>query len=92
MSKKADKQKGKSFTISIYGQIILTIITIIMAIWWLDNHKVLGYLQLLLGLDLLIMAYNNKNVYQRNNFTIVYIIIGIIVLVMAGLNLWRLYG
>lgn len=70
-------------------QFILTIITVILGVWYLFRPSLLLPFQFLLGIDLLVMAYNNQIIYHRKNATIMYIMIGILLLVLA---LFKLIG
>lgn len=68
-------------------QIVMTILTIIVFILFLFNSGLKMYLQLSLGVTLLVMAYNNQRIYKRKGATIMYIIVGIALLVLDLLML-----
>lgn len=68
-------------------QVVLTILTIILFIVSIFNRSVLTILQLSLGIDLLVMAYNNQVIYQRKRITILYVIVGVVLLILAALVL-----
>jgi len=71
----------------IYVQLILTILTIIMLIIFLVKNNGRYLLQLFLGLDLIVMGYNNHLLYKRKGISIVYAIIGVVILI-TDLLLW----
>lgn len=82
--KKRIKGKGQLKTNSytmvwIMAQFFVTIGLIIVGIIGLIKGGVmLEVTKILLGIDFLIMAYNNKWVYNRNNFTILYLVVGLL--------------
>lgn len=62
-------------------QLILTIVTVVLGIWLLFRASLMPVFQLFLGIDLLVMAYNNQIIYHRKKATILYVVIGILLLV-----------
>lgn len=91
MDKDKNKKISKINEFNILGiniQIIVTIVVVVFAILSLfvsDNF--LPILELFIGLDLMIMAYNNKKIYQRGKVTYIYLIVGILLIVYAILSL-----
>jgi len=65
-------------------QILVTILTVILAIMFLFNHNYLKLFQLSLGINLLLMAFNNYKIYKRSKLTLVYAIVGFIILLLLG--------
>lgn len=63
-------------------QIVMTILTIIVFILFLFNSGLKMFLQLSLGVTLLVMAYNNQRIYKRKSATIMYIIVGSTLLIL----------
>lgn len=61
-------------------QFIFTILLIIFGILYFVNDK---WFLLILGLDLMVMGYNNNIIYRRKNFTFLYVVFGIIVLFIS---------
>ena len=84
------KKKSKINEFNILGVTIQVILTILMVIFLvlslLVSKKLYSYFYLLVGLDLLAMAYNNKNIYKKDKVTIIYIIFGIIMIIYAILK------
>jgi hypothetical protein len=78
---KKDKKKSKINEYNILGvnvQIVLTIIVCIFGLLALIvSSKFLKFLYLFIGLDLLIMGYNNERIFRKEGLTIVYIASGI---------------
>lgn len=79
-------KKGKKSLISLYLQIILSIVTIILGILSFIHSSYVSWFQLILGIDLIIMAYNNQVFYHRRYFTLFYIIAGLCFLVLSILH------
>ncbi len=65
-------------------QIVLTVLTVILAIVVLFYQDMMRVFQLSLGCCLLMMAYNNQKIYKRKNITIIYVVVGIILLICLG--------
>ncbi len=73
----------KNFKLTIYLQLVLSIITLVLFVMYLINNKYLSFLELALGFNLLVTGYNNEKVYKRRNLTILYIIFGIVMIVIS---------
>lgn len=91
--KKNIKQKGQFKTnqytlIWIVAQFLVTLALIVIGIIGLIKGGVmLQITKILLGVDFVIMAYNNKWVYNRNYFTLLYFLVGIFFIVLGICNL-----
>ena len=66
------KNKEKKSFITLYLQFIMTIVVIVFSILFFVDRKYLGFLELSLGVILVIMGYNNKFFYKRKNTTLLY--------------------
>ncbi len=86
------KNNSKVNTINQYNifpvvlQFIFTILVIVFGILYFINGDFNKWFLLSLGLALIIMAYNNHMVYKRANFTILYLVVGVIILIISILN------
>ena len=65
-------------------QIVVTILTVILAIVFLFNRGYFKLFQLSLGINLLVMAFNNYKIYERSKLTFIYAMAGIIILLFLG--------
>ncbi len=74
--------------IGLYLQGIITLLAVVFAVIAIFNREMVTVIQVLLGLDLFVMAYNNLVLFKRKLFTILYIIGGVFVLVITILNWW----
>lgn len=63
-------------------QLFLTFFTFGLFIWYIFDSDMMYLFQLFLGFTLLVMAYNNQIIYRRKRATILYTIIGIILLIL----------
>ena len=80
------KKKNKIHEFNILGaflQALCTIIVLVFAIVSIMNHNIFPYFEIIMGIDLMIMAYNNKKIFQKEKLTLYYLIFGIIVLVIG---------
>ena len=77
--KKLTPEKRES-KIGLYAQLLLTIATIVLALLYLVYNNLLIYLQLILALDMFVIAYNNQQKYKRTFFTFLYVGTGIVIL------------
>ena len=80
------KKKNKIHEFNILGaflQALCTIIVFVLAIVSIMNHNIFPYFEIIMGIDLMIMAYNNKKIFQKEKLTLYYLIFGIIVLVIG---------
>ena len=80
------KKKNKIHEFNILGaflQAFCTIIVLVLAIISIMNHNIFSYFEIFMGLDLMIMAYNNNKIFHKEKLTLYYLIFGIIVLVIG---------
>ena len=80
------KKKNKIHEFNILGaflQALCTIIVLVLAIVSIMNHNIFPYFEIIMGIDLMIMAYNNKKIFQKEKLTLYYLIFGIIVLIIG---------
>lgn len=68
-------------------QVIFTILTIIMLVWYAFDNSAWHFLQIIFGITLLIIGYNNKIVYDRPKFAWVYYICGSIMIIVDIITL-----
>ncbi len=64
-------------------QIIVTIVVLVFGILTLFFEKYFPLFQFSMGIDLLLLAYNNEKVYRRKHLTIIYTIIGVLLIVFS---------
>lgn len=62
-------------------QVIFTILTVIMLVWYIFDDSAWHFLQIIFGITMLIIGYNNKVVYNRPKFAWVYYITGAILII-----------
>ena len=69
-------------------QVIVTIIVLVFAIIALFvNSKFFPYLYLSMGIDLLIMSYNNKKIFNKEkNIVILYLAFGVLMILYSILS------
>ena len=83
MKRKTKSSKINEFNILFVNlQFILTITVFIFFILSFFYSSMFCWLELFLGLSLLMMAYNNQLIYKRKRATIVYFVFGILVLLL----------
>ncbi|MEG0995016.1 MAG: hypothetical protein RSE91_03515, partial [Bacilli bacterium] len=68
-------------------QAFMTVIFLIVLIIELFQRKTFAYVELIGGLLLILMAYNNKMTYKRNKLTVMYAVFGILVIATGILEL-----
>ena len=64
-------------------QMIMTLVVAVIAILYLLHKCSSFWLELAMGIDLFIMAYNNHTIYHKKNATWYYIGVGVILIVIA---------
>lgn len=67
-------------------QLFLTFFTFGLFIWYIVDSDMVYTFQLFLGITLLVMAYNNHIIYRRNKATIMYAVVGVILLILCALS------
>ncbi|MBR2246251.1 MAG: hypothetical protein IKG58_00265 [Bacilli bacterium] len=84
--KKDNKKKEITKTDMLFVdiQIVVTLLTIIIAILFVLNKASFKLFELSLGVNLLIIAFNNYKVYKRSKLTVLYILVGIALLLCLG--------
>ena len=86
MAKKKDAEQSRPITrfniVFINIQLFLTFFTIGLFIWYILDSSMIYLFQLFLGITLLVMAYNNQIIYRRRRATILYSIIGVVLLIL----------
>lgn len=91
MKEKNNKKKiskVNEYTIfSLNIQFFLTIAVVVLFILYLLNKIRVSILEIVVGITLLVISYNNYWVYRRKNYTFVYAIAGIIVIIIGILKI-----
>lgn len=64
-------------------QVVCTIVAIILFIIFIFKREVWIYLGLLLGFSLFLMAYNNYVIYKKKYMTIIFTIMGLLLVVYS---------
>ena len=78
MEKKKNNKINEYNVLGVNIQIVLTILVCIFGLLVLIvSSKYLKFLYLLIGLDLIILGYNNKKIFKKEGLTIVYMATGI---------------
>ena len=73
--------------LTVFIQIVLSLGVLVTGVLGIINKDLLTYFKIVLGLDLLIMAYNNHIMYKRKNFTLIYSIMGILLIILGILTI-----
>lgn len=84
------KKKGTINQFNIVGvvfQFIVTVVVIIFGILSLFNKSYYYTFELVIGVDLFIMAYNNQKIYQKKNLTIIYLLVGLFLVISSILKM-----
>lgn len=64
-------------------QVVCTVVAIILFIIFIFKREVWIYLGLLLGFSLFLMAYNNYVIYKKKYMTIIFTIMGLLLVVYS---------
>lgn len=64
-------------------QVVCTVVVIILFIIFIFKREVWIYLGLLLGFSLFLMAYNNYVIYKKKYMTIIFTIMGLLLVVYS---------
>lgn len=67
-------------------QLVLVLILIVLLILSFFWEFLLPICEIVAGLALIIMGYNNHRIYKRKALTIIYVLFGIILIVSTGWN------
>lgn len=85
MRKKGKEQtpQGKIYYPLLYLQALLTVGMLGLGIATLFQNSLLNWFELVLGITLLDIALNNSLMFKRNGGTLLYSVVGIILIVLA---------
>ncbi len=67
-------------------QILITILVVVFGVITLITGKYLYLLEFSMAADLFIMAYNNHSIYHKQNATVIYIVVGVIMIIIGILS------
>ena len=84
------KKKGTINQFNIVGvvfQFIVTVVVVIFGILSLFDKSYYSTFELVIGVDLFIMAYNNQKIYQKKNLTIIYLLVGLLLVISSILKM-----
>ena len=70
--------------LTVFIQLILSLGVLVVGVLSIIKSSFISYFEIVLGLDLFIMAYNNHIMYKRKYFTLVYIV-GAIMMIVLGI-------
>ena len=90
---KQEKEKIKKYRLEKFShtmliiQLIGTVIFLIILVIALFKKELFPFVEIMGGILLLLMAYNNQITYKRKNLTIVYALFGVMVIVTGVLTL-----
>ena len=87
-----EKRSSKINEYNILGINIQIVLTILVCVFTLIGFFVNSWyfiiMRILIGLDLFIMAFNNERVYHNKKLTIIYIVIGVLMIIYGLLNIF----
>lgn len=86
MKKNNVSKINKYNILAINIQVIFTVLAIIFVILYLFNNIFEKWYELFIGIDFLILAYNNYWTFRRKKFTLIYIICGVVLLLISIFN------
>ena len=69
--------------LGLMAQLVLVLILIVILLLSLFYKFLLPVAEIVAGLALIVMGYNNQRIYKRKAMTIIYIVFGVLVLVGA---------
>lgn len=75
--------------IGLNTQFTLMIVLIILLVLRLFNPFFKAYYLLALAINLLVIAYNNHTIYKRKYFTLLYLIVGLISLIIFFVEVFK---
>ena len=67
-------------------QLLMSICTLVVGILYFIKNNMLFWLQLSLGITMLTMGVNNLKIYKRKSVTIMYFLLGVLLVVLAVLT------
>ena len=98
MKQKEVQKKNKQFKtnkyilVGVLFQLLVTVVAVVLGIIALIKGNVfIDITQVVVGIDFLVMSYNNKWVYNRDKFTVLYLIVGIICILSGTIGIVRRY-
>ncbi len=68
-------------------QLVFTIVTLVFLIMFIFNKKFLYLLQIALGITTIITGYNHFLTHKKKNISIMYFIIGLVLLILAVITI-----
>lgn len=68
------------------AQLVLVLILIIILVLSMFYNFLLPVAEVIAGLALIVMGYNNNRIYKRKALTWIYVIFGIILIISTGWN------
>ncbi len=68
------------------AQLVLVLILIIILVLSMFYNFLLQVAEVIAGLALIVMGYNNNRIYKRKALTWIYVIFGIILIISTGWN------
>lgn len=71
----------KKLSLSLKIQFALAIILLIMLVITCFYNKLINYSEIVAGITLLVMSYNNQKQYKRKAMTIIYALVGLLIIV-----------
>lgn len=74
------------YHVSLLSQAICVIGILALSILAIFEHSFTIPIEVLVGITLLLMAYNNREIFKRQGLTIVYIIFGLVSLIVGFLG------
>ncbi len=84
-----EKKQNKIHEGNIIGvtlQFIVTIIVVVMGILSLFFDNIFPIFEIVMAIDLFIMAFNNYKIYKKAHLTIIYIAVGIFLIISSVLS------
>ena len=67
-------------------QLIMSLCTLVVGVMFFFKNNMLFWLQLSLGITMLTMGVNNLKIYKRKSVTIMYFLLGVLLVVLAVLT------
>jgi len=74
--------------ISFKIQVVLSILLLIIGLITLFKRELFPILEIIIGIDLLCLSYNNQKLFKRKELTTTYLVFGIIVLIVGIISLF----
>ena len=87
MRKNKENKKEFLAAITLNLQSLMTIITVIMLIFCIFQKKLFVVVELILAIDLFLLSINNHFYYKRFMMTLVYFVVGVVILIFTILKM-----